>query len=387
MTRLRVVILLITLVVLVVFGTFGVYYARGYRFDFKSLKFTPRGLLVVDSDPNGAQIWVNGELTTATNATLRLSPAVYDIEVKKEGYLAWKKRLTIEKEVVTKVDVILFPTAPSLSAITFSGAANPVASPDSNKIAYSVPPNKEDIQKGGLWVIETSALPIGFSKDPKRITDGDLTQATWQWSPNSREILLTTKTSIFLLDATSFTPQDQRVNVASQKETILSDWQEEKDKKLSAQLSKLPDEIESIFARKAADIFFSPDETKILFTASGSATIPEGITKALPGASTQKQTRTTKSGQKYIYDIKEDRNFEVASGNQPAYWLPTSNHIILPESDKIVIADYDGTNPQIVYSGSYVAPFAFPYTNASQLLILTTLGSTGPANLYTLSLK
>ena len=388
MTRVRIIVFLITVIILTIFGTFAVYYARGYRFDTKIMKFTPRGLLVINSNPNGAQIFINGELETATNATIRINPGVYDVEVRKESFLTWKKRLTVEKEIVTKVDADLFPQAASLSPLTFSGAASPVVSSDGNKIAYSVPATKETVEKSGLWIIETTSLPIGFARDPRQITDGDLTGAIWEWSPNSREILLTTKTGVFLLDTSEFVPQTQRKNVASQLETIRLEWQEESAKKLAAQLTKLEDEIQSVFERKATAISFSPDEHKILYTASGSATIPEGLVKQLPGASTQKQVRDIKEGKKYIYDIKEDRNFEVADSGQPIYWFPTSNHIIIPQSDKIVILDYDGTNAQTVYSGSYIAPYAYPYSDASQLLILTNLGSNGSIpNLYSLSLR
>jgi hypothetical protein len=50
--------------------------------------------------------------------------------------------------------------------------------------------------------------------------------------------------------------------------------------------------------------------------------------------------------------------------------------------------DYDGTNRQVVYSGSYIMPSAFPYSNTSKLLILTNLGSNNSIpNLYTLTVK
>jgi hypothetical protein len=50
--------------------------------------------------------------------------------------------------------------------------------------------------------------------------------------------------------------------------------------------------------------------------------------------------------------------------------------------------DYDGTNRQEVYSGSYIAPHAFPTVNKERLLILTNLGADSVLpNLYSLSLK
>ena len=50
--------------------------------------------------------------------------------------------------------------------------------------------------------------------------------------------------------------------------------------------------------------------------------------------------------------------------------------------------DYDGTNRQEVYAGSYVAPHAYPALTTDRIIILTNLGAnTSPPNLYSLSLK
>ena len=68
--------------------------------------------------------------------------------------------------------------------------------------------------------------------------------------------------------------------------------------------------------------------------------------------------------------------------------MSTSKELLLAQLGQIIIMDYDGTNRQMVYSGSYFAPSAFPFTNATRLLILTNLGApTGNANLYTLTVK
>ncbi len=305
-TKIRIAIFTTTLIVVISVGYIVALLARGYRIDTEKLSFTPRGLLVANSDPDAAEVIINGELKTATNATISLPPGTYSVSLKKEGFLEWNKNLVIEKETVTQIDAVLFSSVPSLSALTFSGAFEPVISPDSNKIAYGVPENGLTTQ-AGLWVTETANLPIGFNREPRQITDGNLTEASWQWSPDSREILLATKTGVYLLDASEFTSQNQRINIAPQKESILLKWQETQNKKLSAQLSKLPDELQEIFKTKTKDIVFSPDENKILYTSTASAQIPENLIKPLPAASTQHQERNLKLDKKYIYDSKEDR--------------------------------------------------------------------------------
>ena len=120
MTRSRLLFFIGTLVVVVIIGTAISLYARGYRFSPDDLKFIPKGLYVVKSVPDGAQVFINGELVTATNANLTLSPGTYDVIIRKEGYLEWNKRLVIEKEIVTETTIHLFKSTPSLSSITFS---------------------------------------------------------------------------------------------------------------------------------------------------------------------------------------------------------------------------------------------------------------------------
>lgn len=402
MKKTRILIFLLTIIVVGTIGYLATLYAKGYRFDPSTLHFVPNGLLVIKSNPDGAQIYINGELKTATNATISLTPGTYDVSVRKDGYMSWQKRLTIEKEIVTDADAQLFKAVPSLSAITFSGVLNPVPSPDFTKLAYIVPiDNVENGSKAGLWVMETVNLPLGFTRDPRRITDGDLSNATFTWSPDGREILLTTKSGVYQLDAGTFTAQGQRVNVASKKTDILAKWQTEAKQKLDSQIKSLPSPLDDILSRKAKDIEFSPDETKILYTASGSATIPDNLIKPVPGASTQKQDRDLKDGNTYVYDTKEDRNFLVDTNgsnltihnqlgdgvNRRLSWFATSRQLVLSEDSKITILDFDGTNRQIVYSGSYVSPQAFSTVNTDRLLILTNLGSNSAANLYSLSLR
>jgi len=380
MTKLRVAIFLSTLLVVGVVGTFVAFYARGYRFNLKTFKFLPNGILVIKSEPDGASIYINGDLSAATNANIPLSPGTYDVEIRREGFSSWYKRLTIEKEIVTQVDASLFKTAPSLSPITFSGADGPIQSEGGGKIAY--------IDSEGLWVIDVANLPLGFGREPRRVTDGNLDGSTFQFSPNGNEILLTTSQGIFLLQSTLFTPQSQRTNIASRKSAIISGWEEEKKVGLASLGKNLPGQISEVFLQRSSSLIPSPDETMILYTASASATLPEGLVSPLPGASTQKQERDIKDGRTYVYDIKEDRNFLITDRDIKPHWLPTSRHLLLAEEGKVTIMDYDGTNRQEVYKGAYISPFAYPLSNSSKILILTNLGSNSSLpNLYSLTIK
>jgi len=378
-------------------------YARGYRFNPDSGKIASHGLLVVKSSPDGAQIFLNQELKTATDTTISLIPGSYDLELKKEGYKNWAKTITINKEEVSEIDASLFKAAPSLSALTFSGVINPIASHDMSKIAYAVlPENRSDFaQKAGLWVIETINLPIGFSKEPRRITDGDLSEASWIWSPDGREILVTTQTATYLLNAGSYIPQAQRVNVSANKNTILTDWKTEEKKRMDSKLANVPNDLTSIIKSKARSVAFSPNEEKLVYIASGSATLPDNLIKHLPGSSTQKEERKIEKGKAYVYDIKEDKNFLVndeaenillgsdmdGTETKKLMWYPNSQNLVLSEKDKVTIMDYDGTNRQTVFAGAFINPYVFTTVSEERLLILTDIGGDKTPNLYTLTIK
>ncbi len=400
MTKVRVIFFVITLILVGGLGIFATFYARGYKFDLKTLAFLPNGILVLKSEPDGASVFINGELKAATNANLPLSPGTYDIEVKKDGYFSWYKRLAIEKEIVTQANVSLFKTVPSLSPVTSFGAVNPVMSEDGSKIVFSVLPAKNlTDDKVGLWALDTYSLPLGFGSGPKRITDGDMTNATYTFSPDGRQLLLKVSNGIFLIDTGSFTAQNQRVNIASQTDEIIAGWKTQKDNINRSLIQNLPPELSDVLFRKSSAFIFSPDDNMILYSASSSATLPDNLIKPLPGASTQTQERGIVPGHTYVYDVKEDRNFlitdqpvtinNVDDPKIPALrWMSSSRHLLLAGPTQIVIVDYDGTNRQTVYSGSYTMPSAFPFSNTSKLLILTNLGApSGSPNLYTLTVK
>jgi hypothetical protein len=226
-----------------------------------------------------------------------------------------------------------------------------------------------------------------------------MTGASYIFSPDGKQILLTISNGSYLIDTGSLTAQNQRVNIASKKDVTLNTWKAEKEAKNQDLIRNFPPELSDILSRKSSNFVFSPDNNMILYTASSSGTLPEGLVRPLPGASTQHQERDIQIGHTYVYDIKEDRNFLIT--DQPVTidnidnpqtgalrWMSTSKHLLLSQNGQIVVMDYDGTNRQVVYSGSYVTPSAFPFSNATKLLVLTNLGaSLATPNLYTLTVK
>lgn len=137
-----------------------IFFAKGYRIGFNGSGtiIAGTGLLVATSSPDGAQVFVNGHLTTATDNTINLAPGDYDVKIFKDGYFPWEKKITVKEEVVSKADALLFPAAPKLESITNVGVSKPVIDPSRSKIAYLVA--SQSAVKNGIYVLDMSIRPI-----------------------------------------------------------------------------------------------------------------------------------------------------------------------------------------------------------------------------------
>lgn len=450
--------LLITIAtaILLVAGTYtAIQFAKGYRPDLKSREIKGTGLLVVNSLPEGAQVFLNEKLTTATDDTLNLPPSEYTIEIKKDGYIPWKKTMQIEAELVTQANARLFPAVTSLRPHTFTGAANVAPSPDGQKIAYAVTQSSEQAKKG-LWILDLVERPLSLSKDPRQIVRNtqelDFSLASLGWSPDSSQILAnfqptsTSSETNILLKASDFNKVESLRDVSAQLPVIFSQWEEQLAIKLNDQLLLLPLEMQNIATASATNLYFSPDEKKLLYTATQEIDIPQELIPPLPSSSTQTEKRQIKPDRTYVYDIEEDKNFFLAetlafselgepaartliidsiiprplfsSESSPSahtklqmenttntltafqnqytpifiqniQWFPDSKHLILTQENKITIIEFDGTNHSTVHSGNYEKQFAFPWPDGSKLLIVTNLNTESniPPNLYAINLE
>ncbi len=379
--------------------TIVVLYGRGYRFGIISGRpeFLGTGLLVATSDPDGASVFIDGHLTTATDNTINLSPGKYKVRIFKEGYFPWEKEITVQKEVVAKAQALLFPTAPKLENITSSGVENPVVDPSLTRLAYRVA--SQSARKNGIYVLDMTQKPIlTLQSAASQITDdtADLfSKADFVWSPDGKELLTTisrdnSDQTIYLLSAGGFNqdPKDVTATIASLKEA----QQQEKNEKEKARLSGLKPALQKQINDNFNIVSWSPDETKILYQASSSATLPIIISPRLIGADSTAEQRDIKKDAVYVYDIKEDKNFKaldsLANSPSPLTWFPDSRHLVYVHDKKIEVMEYDGTNATTIYAGPFLDNYVFPWPNGSKVVVLTNLGNPAISpNLYTVSLK
>lgn len=440
--------LLYTLLSIIVIagGTFlAINYAKGnYRLTDDGFSIST-GLLSVSSLPTGAQVFINDRLVTATDDTVYLEPNQYKVKIIKDGYSAWEKTLTLEPELVTSTNAKLFPSAPSITPLTFTGVENLSTSPDGQKILYYTA-SSSAYKNNGLYMLDLTENTLSFQKGPRQITENstkvNLKNAQFIWSPDSLELILIDEERQLLIDTTKKNDLDSLPDITFKSKQLLKEWEQEMLLREQQFLAKFPSQIVAIATQSANNVYFSPDKKRLLYTASQSASIPDNLIPKVPAASSQEQERKIEVGGIYVYDREEDRNFRLGTASQSAQtptkqlltveleknnlltngaatssaihslqstdiqttidnfnvyhtslysdtfqWHPDSRHLFFTSDNEIKVVEYDGTNVDTLYSGPFTKKFAYPWPNGSRLLVLTSFSPNVPLNLYAIELE
>lgn len=448
----------LSLLIIIASTYLAIQIGKGYRPTRQGLIGT--GLLAANSFPSGAEVYIDNKLVTATDTTINLPPGDYRVDIRRDGYLPWSKNLTIQAELVTQTNAQLFRSIPTLSPLTLSGVSNVYPSPDGQKIAYTVT-DASTPARNGLYVLDLNSTSQLFAnREPRQIARNprnfDLSKAHFLWSPSSTQVLVhydpgdSLATNNFLLDINRLNDIDTAPDVTARLSLILSDWEEEIVNRETKQFSLLPPEIQHIATSSATNVYFSPNEEKVMYTATEYTSLPDQITTPLPASNTQPQSRDLEPNNIYVYDLKEDRNFRIdityepitpqktflllndyqqstssadinsitptiqlpiqfdhlqsdnnipetiqrfnthysAYHTTPLQWFPTSNHLLIIQADSIDIVEYDNTNRHPLYSGPFGSDFVYPWPNGTRLVITTNLNSPHlPTNLYAVEIK
>jgi len=369
-------------------------FARGYRINFSQKNITSTGILVASSYPDGAKIYINNVLKGATNTTIALEPNTYFVEIKKEGYSSWSKQIKIKGEVVFKADALLFPQNSSLSPLTSLGIQKAVFSEkNSNVVIFS---SLNDIKKDGIYLLDTSKKTLSIFNPLKLLAlksafpdSLDFKTADVLFSPDGKQIIIsffeTNTQSIqkkysasYLLSTTEQTYEPFAITLS--KNTIEQSWNEQAEEKVQKILEIVRDPFPQIASSSMKIISFAPDDSKILYQAQENVILPHFIIPALIGTNQTPENRNLQKNHIYVYDKKEDKNFEINIENfnfsflifNFILWYPDSQHIVINEGKTIAVVDYDGQNKQTVYSGPYQKNF-FALTTDGKILVLANL--------------
>ncbi len=374
-----------------------VLYGKGYRFGFGEgkIEFNGTGLLVAKSLPDGAQVYVDGKLKTATDNTINIPPGEYEVSITKEGYFPWIKRVKIQAEVVTRAEALLIPTAPKLESITEIGAIRPVIDPTLTKVAFIV--SSQSALKNGIYVFDMRANSLlTLQSSSTQIVDDSqdlFSESEISWSPDGKDIIATISAgrvspTTYLLDTDrANNPPNDVTNTLS---SVSSTWTKIKIAKDKAAFDSLPGKLKPIAKAYFKVISYSPDQNKIIYQSSRSGELPVIITPRLIGVNSSPEERNLQAGEYYVYDIKEDKNYRMDSNNfKGAFsWFTDNRHIIYVKNKELHMMEYDGMNDTVVYAGPFIENYVFPWPDATRIVVLTNLGNSNiTPNLYTISLK
>ncbi|MEK7079199.1 MAG: PEGA domain-containing protein [Patescibacteria group bacterium] len=376
-------------------------YARGYRLDVKKKSVTSTGIIAVDSSPKTAKIYVNGELKGVTDMNLTLPPGKYTVELKKDGYMDWKKNISLKGELVMTLEATLFPQNASLTPLTNLGVGKIISIDQTGRhILFSQTGN---VEKDGIYIFDQSKRPFSLFPPLKLLilkknlpADIDLYETKVTFSPDYKEGIFEftvgegTVAYDMGFDEEVKTPFDVTTSQAS----LSTAWKEERELEAVKILEALPKDMRAIASDSFRIVSFAPDKTKFLYEVTTKEVLPPIITPPLISANQEKEERNLIPGEFYIYDIKEDKNFHLnikdedfldksnfrPEGDQPLVdnienyikWYPDSQHVVLNEQTQTSVMAYDNSNKQVIYSGPHEQNF-LDIALDGKLLILANL--------------
>ncbi|MDD5147531.1 MAG: PEGA domain-containing protein [Candidatus Daviesbacteria bacterium] len=368
-----------TLIAIGVIAAIAIFLAKGYTFSPKEKRIVGTGIITITSEPDAASVFIDGHLTTATNATVSsLSPKNYSVRIVKEGFISWEKQVSVKEGLVTAVKVTLFPAIPTIYPLTFNGVENPTLSPDGSKLAYIVPLSTSAgiaNKKAGVWVwTQTRNQPISFarSSEPHQIvqsTSIDFSKAALRWSADSKQVLATAGDNNYLLESDRLNSDPRDITPLLQ--ATLKSWEEDTRLKNEVRVLAIKNTTFRQIASSAAIVRWSPDETKFM----------AGKTEADLKVYNLEDKQSLRSG-----DLRTEYSLPTARAH---IWLPNSMHVILIEEGIISIVDFDGTNKAVIYAGSFQDDFVFPWLDSSRLVIISSFPTptASEPNLFGVNLK
>lgn len=189
--RERAVLLFFSVFLFALIAPLIIFYSQGYRFDIETKKFFQTGAFSFKVLPRGALIFINGKQVEKTDFLFgtayidNLLPKRYDIEIKKEGYLSWKKTLEIRTKWVTESkNIFLVQENPQFNILA-TNIENFFLSP-SKKLGVLKKNTGEE------WELNILDLERNISSPLFQGNQGTEFRGL-EWSSDSKKILIKTK--------------------------------------------------------------------------------------------------------------------------------------------------------------------------------------------------
>ncbi len=383
------------IIFLAIFGLVAIFWARGFKPNFRTGTIERTGLIVANSVPTGAQVFIDDRLTSATNTNIAfLEPKTYKVKIQKDGYTTWEKEIDVRADLATEINALLFPLAPQISPLTTTGATNPTLSPDGAKIVYGV-----SGINGGAYILPVSDSLLAFRQGTKLIARNtstfDFSQGQFVWGPDSKQLIArfpkSDGTVIANLMLDSDTSDQPLRDVTASLTATISDWQQQINSRAQTLAVLAPDEVKSA-TQAAAPASPSPSpQASPVAQPTVNKLINYYPTGLMFSADEEKVLYLDKNGKHHVYDIKAKKQYTLPDFTDLVNitWFPDSAHLVIAQKNQISIIESDGGNKMAIYSGKFDYGFVFAHPSASKLIILTTLTQPEgtPNNLYAVNLK
>jgi hypothetical protein len=379
---------LATLVVLFGATTAIFLYTSGWRLTkdgSNPIDFKRTGMISVRSLPEGASVYINEILKTATNDTVSaLDPGTYNLRITKNGYVTWEKDVAVFAELVTDITAVLVPQSPRLEPLTNTGARMPAISHSLNKIAYF----SKDTTNPGIWITNLTAGGLSLFRSERYVAIEDTFNTIFsegkniEWSPNEQELLiLDDKDTYYLVNILTKTTQS-----TTSPETIRTRWETDLLKKRTDFIQKIDMPQEMIPVATSSQSIWSPDDKKFIYTKEKDT--PEGRKIEYRVYNMEKPIPVGEKVDSLVFETG-------TNDEQPAVsWYGDSFHLILvngnieEESRGIInLIRIDGTNKTEIYNGIMHSKNVYSTPTGEKLIFSTSFRSNGQTDLYTVGIR
>jgi hypothetical protein len=359
-------------------------YTSGYRLsrtDGSTINLERTGMISAKSNPNGASVYLNGVLITATDDTISgVEPGIHNLKILKKGFVPWTKDIEVFPELVTDITAVLVSQTPRLEPLTNTGALHPSMSPSLTKLAFF----SKETDSSGIRVISLGqngislfrTTPLTIVKDtPRQIFSSG---KSIEWSPDEKNLLIEADNDLYYLVDLSSGVAETTTSPALIKEG----WAEKLATKRVDFIQRLtiPDDIKTLATSNKS--LWSPDEKKFLYTNQTGDELEYRVYNIESPLPVGEKVETV------VFKTK-------ATDPQPKVtWYADSYHLILTEKLEendnrgvINIIRIDGTNKTEIYNNILFSDYAYSTPSGDKIIILTSFKSGEQIDLYTVSIR
>ena len=186
--------------IIILLGAAIIYlYSSGYRIDIFRREISLTGVITVQSSPNAADMYIDGDNVGRTPRSHVLRVGEYDISLKKDKYKDWNKKVKVIEGKSTPISPFLvYDTVAGKEKWKSEGLVEKIWTNETkNNILFL---QKDSNTSYSLWEYTINSSLWDFTSNPSKILSLASNKISLNISPNGQKALLTSTDS----DTTSF---------------------------------------------------------------------------------------------------------------------------------------------------------------------------------------